>query len=398
MRNALGLSNLVVCPLSHCVRAMAISISFANGFKFSYSGDCRPTTNFARMGSDSTVLVHEATFDDELQKDAVAKKHSTISEAIQVGVRMRARNIVLTHFSQRFSKIPSMDEVVVKEWASPELVGQDENVDGNPIDEMPLDDTDLFKDQHMEGDDVQPEGQQSTSQSDLPLTEHTSPTHTSDLTDVISPSGLSNKDELSSAHQGRNSPSLDPPQFSSAHSPDINVAVAFDYMSVKVKDIQYLKHFIPAFRELYKEEEKHPVEANNAPNPPSEEAGAVQEPTIADANDVGNTGSSVSQQPPKGMARVREKEARKADKRRILEEQKRAKDEAKAKRMEMHQQRQQEQQRRAKATSPTRQQAEQVDVSVEPEMDVDVDVNADPGTSEAETSAAAVGTMSVSGP
>jgi ribonuclease Z len=43
--------------------------------------------------------------------DAVAKKHSTTSEAIGVGLAMEARRVILTHFSQRYQKIPVMDGV-----------------------------------------------------------------------------------------------------------------------------------------------------------------------------------------------------------------------------------------------------------------------------------------------
>ena len=86
-------------------------MTFPTGFKFSYSGDCRPSRNFAKIGKGSTVLLHEATFDDDTKGDAIAKKHSTISEAIGVGVAMGARRVLLTHFSQRYSKLPSMNDI-----------------------------------------------------------------------------------------------------------------------------------------------------------------------------------------------------------------------------------------------------------------------------------------------
>ena len=88
-----------------------MSLTFPTGFKFSYSGDCRPCEEFVRIGNGSTVLLHEATFDDELRGDAEAKKHSTTSEAIGVGMAMGARRIILTHFSQRYQKIPVMEDM-----------------------------------------------------------------------------------------------------------------------------------------------------------------------------------------------------------------------------------------------------------------------------------------------
>jgi hypothetical protein len=86
-------------------------MTFPTGFKFSYSGDCRPSKTFAEIGKGSTVLLHEATFDDEMHRDADAKKHSTTSEAIGVGLAMEARRILLTHFSQRYQKIPVMSDI-----------------------------------------------------------------------------------------------------------------------------------------------------------------------------------------------------------------------------------------------------------------------------------------------
>lgn len=44
--------------------------------------------------------------EDELEKEAKIKKHSTISQAINIGVQMNAAFTLLTHFSQRYSKLP----------------------------------------------------------------------------------------------------------------------------------------------------------------------------------------------------------------------------------------------------------------------------------------------------
>ncbi|KAJ0007264.1 hypothetical protein Pint_29693 [Pistacia integerrima] len=49
-----------------------------------------------------------ATFEDGMVEEAVAKNHSTTKEAIEVG--SGAYRIVLTHFSQRYPKIPVVDE------------------------------------------------------------------------------------------------------------------------------------------------------------------------------------------------------------------------------------------------------------------------------------------------
>ncbi|RYP41615.1 hypothetical protein DL768_010462 [Monosporascus sp. mg162] len=107
---AFGIARIDACFVSHCHGALATVFTWPSGLKVAYSGDCRPSDAFARMGHGATLLIHESTFDDELHGDAVAKKHSTMSEAIDVGRRMGARRILLTHFSQRYQKIPILEE------------------------------------------------------------------------------------------------------------------------------------------------------------------------------------------------------------------------------------------------------------------------------------------------
>jgi ribonuclease Z len=48
-----------------------------------------------------------------LTEEAIAKNHSTTKEAIRVGVLAGVYRVILTHFSQRYPKIPNVDEVDV---------------------------------------------------------------------------------------------------------------------------------------------------------------------------------------------------------------------------------------------------------------------------------------------
>ncbi|KAI1842692.1 hypothetical protein JX265_002702 [Neoarthrinium moseri] len=107
---AYGLEKIEACYVEHCHGALATVFTWPSGLKVAYSGDCRPSDSFVQIGQGTTLLIHESTFDDELKGDAIAKKHSTMSEAIDVGRRMGARRIMLTHFSQRYQKIPSLEE------------------------------------------------------------------------------------------------------------------------------------------------------------------------------------------------------------------------------------------------------------------------------------------------
>ncbi|KAB5516948.1 hypothetical protein GE09DRAFT_1066587 [Coniochaeta sp. 2T2.1] len=105
-----GLSRIAMCAVDHCDNARAVAFTLTSGLKIAYSGDCRPSRAFASdaVGGDAHLLIHEATLDDELQKDAVVKKHCTTSEALWVAKEMRAKNVLLTHFSQRYPKLPEI--------------------------------------------------------------------------------------------------------------------------------------------------------------------------------------------------------------------------------------------------------------------------------------------------
>ena len=52
----------------------------------------------------SSLLIHEGTFDDEMINDAKDKMHSTIKEAIELGKQNGSKHITLTHFSPRYIK------------------------------------------------------------------------------------------------------------------------------------------------------------------------------------------------------------------------------------------------------------------------------------------------------
>ena len=56
------------------------------------------------------MLIHEATLTQCLHADAVKKGHSTFSEAVGSARAMGAGYTILTHFSQRYAKIPIFDE------------------------------------------------------------------------------------------------------------------------------------------------------------------------------------------------------------------------------------------------------------------------------------------------
>ncbi|KAI0480185.1 hypothetical protein GGR56DRAFT_624947 [Xylariaceae sp. FL0804] len=123
-----GLTRIDAAWVSHCYGALAVVLTFPTGLRVAYSGDCRPSDAFVEIGRGATLLIHESTFDDALAGDARAKKHSTTSEAVGVGRRMGARRVLLTHFSQRYQKLPNM--VDVRAEPPPVVGGQTETEKG----------------------------------------------------------------------------------------------------------------------------------------------------------------------------------------------------------------------------------------------------------------------------
>ncbi|ONK67177.1 uncharacterized protein A4U43_C06F16930 [Asparagus officinalis] len=116
-----GLEALYSVPVIHCPQAFGVVLKAAErknntgkaipGWKLVYSGDTRPCQSLIDASSGATVLIHEATFEDGMDEEAITKNHSTTKEAIAVGASAGAYRVVLTHFSQRYPKVPVFDEV-----------------------------------------------------------------------------------------------------------------------------------------------------------------------------------------------------------------------------------------------------------------------------------------------
>ncbi|UCE57904.1 MAG: ribonuclease Z [Candidatus Bathyarchaeota archaeon] len=67
-----------------------------------YTGDTRPSQGFVRFAENADLLIHEATFDDELWERAREDGHSTPSQAAETAKKAGAKRLVLTHISARY--------------------------------------------------------------------------------------------------------------------------------------------------------------------------------------------------------------------------------------------------------------------------------------------------------
>ena len=96
---------LLTVPVVHCKEAYGVVLEHSEGWKIVYSGDTRPCSQLVQAGKNATLLLHEATLEDDLLIEARARKHSTIGEALDIAEQMNPDFTILTHFSQRYPKV-----------------------------------------------------------------------------------------------------------------------------------------------------------------------------------------------------------------------------------------------------------------------------------------------------
>lgn len=208
----LNLQDIQCVPVQHCQGARAVSVTFPSGFKASYSGDCRPSKAFTHIGKGSTVCIHEATFDDELQGDAEAKRHTTTSEALSVALGMEAKACVLTHFSQRYQKVPVLEYTDEEDGAVGSLAADEDEMDIS-----------------TNADD----------EADAPVMDTAA---IASASEVKAPVDATNANKAAK-HIKINAGS------------EMKVCVAFDYMRIKVGDIAQMEKYTDALVALFAEED-----------------------------------------------------------------------------------------------------------------------------------------------
>jgi RNase P/RNase MRP subunit p29 len=141
-----------------------------------------------------------------MEGDAQAKKHCTTGEAVGVALQMNAKRLILTHFSQRYQKIPVLSSVKMP----------DNTTDDDLIDEV---DPEMTADMGVAGDDGSLSAERVVAQSETPA--WTEPSTTKDLP----------------------------------------IAIAFDLMRIRVSQIEHMKKFFPAISKMFElEDEKQEKE------------------------------------------------------------------------------------------------------------------------------------------
>jgi ribonuclease Z len=102
----LGLQKIHTVDVEHRARCHGLIVKHLDGWSVVFSGDTVPTQKLVQAGAGATLLIHEATMANDQVEMARAKMHSTFGQAIDIGKSMNAQNILLTHFSARYPKMP----------------------------------------------------------------------------------------------------------------------------------------------------------------------------------------------------------------------------------------------------------------------------------------------------
>jgi ribonuclease Z len=81
------------------------------GRKVTYIPDTRPCAAAIELAKNSSIIIHDSTFAHDLQASALEGKHSTSKEAAEVAKRAKAKQLYLTHFSQRYASKADMEKM-----------------------------------------------------------------------------------------------------------------------------------------------------------------------------------------------------------------------------------------------------------------------------------------------
>jgi len=91
------------------------------GRKIVYTGDTRQSENLVKLAENADLLIHEATFDDELTERAVEDGHSTPGMAAETAKKAGVKRLVLTHISARYKDAGLLLEQARKVFVNTEL-------------------------------------------------------------------------------------------------------------------------------------------------------------------------------------------------------------------------------------------------------------------------------------
>ncbi|XP_070551309.1 zinc phosphodiesterase ELAC protein 2-like [Ptychodera flava] len=90
MHTQLQLSKMETVVVNHFSQPHGVALTHQDGWKIVYSGDTMPCHGLIDIGRDADILIHEGTFEEGLEEEALEKRHSTIPQAVDISRKMNA--------------------------------------------------------------------------------------------------------------------------------------------------------------------------------------------------------------------------------------------------------------------------------------------------------------------
>jgi ribonuclease Z len=75
------------------------------GARFAYCTDTGPGGGAVRLARGADLLVHEATYSEDMAGESAARGHSTAADAARVAAEANVRQLLITHFSPRYDDV-----------------------------------------------------------------------------------------------------------------------------------------------------------------------------------------------------------------------------------------------------------------------------------------------------
>lgn len=94
----------VTSPYGQTVHPELVVSQPRPGRRIVYSGDTSPCESISELAKEADLLIHEATFGDELAEKTSQMGHSTPSQAAELAMKAGALRLVLTHISGRYDQ------------------------------------------------------------------------------------------------------------------------------------------------------------------------------------------------------------------------------------------------------------------------------------------------------
>ncbi|MBV9494114.1 MAG: ribonuclease Z [Acidobacteria bacterium] len=102
---ALQRGSAVTLPSGRVIEPASVVGPTRPGRRIVYCTDTRPCAASIELARDADLLVHEATYGDDMAAEAAPRGHSTAAEAARIAKAAGVRQLVLTHFSARYRDV-----------------------------------------------------------------------------------------------------------------------------------------------------------------------------------------------------------------------------------------------------------------------------------------------------